>query len=647
MRARREILNKHRMVSWYAALALALSAAAFAQDASPGKVKLPDDVDRAFTTFINKARETRAGLTKADLAKLCDEVAQAVSLTTEQRNRLEAEAQPAIAETCDKFGAKLDDWLRPFIAGYGERALANLERWDAAQFASKPNVVASPQDSKAWEVALNRVLTPEQREVYQSEIGDKTARRRKEIALYLKDALAARRIQIADALKLERDGLVRELSLDKERAAKLLSAEKTAAEAILAEDEAAAVKQFSELPEDTWRQMFTSGGTHQFDSAGGAKGPLTKREGWTKAIGAVLTPQEVTRWEQMLIRRQERRDLAAKMGAVTELEERVLLSPDQRPKLEKIFLEAWRRQSPNENNQIFPYNLLRSGASDQEIRTVLTRDQQKRWDEFFRGNSSRAIAAVVRQDKSDPAAQPVDTEQVFAAHLVKLYHTQRDRMTAAMQERVDEIVRVTSLAGPSLKLVEVAAKGAVERVLDTSWKSNMDRNVRTSVQGVGPQFLKQRLDAMGESRYSVEPPENHPLWTQALRVALTEEQRKAYDGVQADRAAYRERAIVNMILAQLDTTLRLTAEQGDRLEPLLAASVKEYWPDYERNFSGSSYAIYPYYLPVLLSGIPEKDRNEILTPEQLKQFEADGQSRYSGWWESMKRSHDQRKKAAK
>jgi hypothetical protein len=647
MIARHLILNKHSIVSCLAALMVAFSAVALAQDAKPEKVKLLPNVEKEFNAFIEKAKETRKGITKADLTKLCDEVATSVKLTAEQRARLETEAQPAIAETCDKFGSKLDEWLRPFIAGYGDRAMANLERWDANQFASKPNVAASPQDSKAWEVALNRVLTPEQREVYQSEMGDKPARRRKEIGIYLKDALAARRIQLVDAFKLEREGLVRELALDKERTVKLESAEKTAVDAILAEDEAAAVKQFSDLPDDMWRQMFSSGGTHQFDNVGGNKGPLTKREGWTQAIGTVLTADELQRWEKSLARRQERRDLAAKMGAVTELEERVLLSPEQRPKLEKVFLEAWRRQAPNENTQIFPYNLLRGGTSDPEVRAVLTKEQLKRWDEFLRGSTARGLAAVVRQEKSSAVTQPVDTEQLFATHLVKLYHGQRDRMTAVMQDRVDEIVRVTSLAGPPLKLVEVAAKGAVERVLDTSWKSSMDRNVRNSVQGVGPQFLKQRLDAMGESRYSVDPPEKHPVWSQALRAALTEEQLKAYDNVQAERMAYRERAIVNMVLAQLDSTLRLSGEQGDKLEPLLAASVKEYWQDYERNFSGSSYAIYPYYLPVLLSGIPKDDREAILTQEQVKQYDSEGNTRYSGWWESMKRNHDQRKKAAK
>jgi hypothetical protein len=183
-----------------------------------------------------------------------------------------------------------------------------------------------------------------------------------------------------------------------------------------------------------------------------------------------------------------------------------------------------------------------------------------------------------------------------------------------------------------------------DRIGEKSWKSTLENTTRGSVQGVGPQFLKQRLEAMGEQRYHTEPPEQNALWLQTLKSALTEEQRKSYEDVLAERDAYRERAIVQIVLAQLDNTLRLSGEQGDKLEPLIAKVVEQYWPDYQRSFSGNSYAIYPYYLPVMLSGVPEADRKAILTPEQLKQFEGEGQSRYNGWWENMKRQHEQRMK---
>jgi hypothetical protein len=238
---------------------------------------------------------------------------------------------------------------------------------------------------------------------------------------------------------------------------------------------------------------------------------------------------------------------------------------------------------------------------------------------------------------------------VFAEYFVKLYHSQRDRLMSSMQEHVDEMVRVTSLSGAPLNLLQVAAKGAVERVLDdrlhsSNWKQNLESNTRGSVEGVGAAFLKQRLDAMGENRFNTAAPEENELWLETLKTVLTDDQRKSYDSVLTERDAYRNRAIVQIVLAQLDATLRISGEQADKLEPLLAAVVKEYWIDYQRSFSGSNYAIYPYYLPVMLSGIPESDRKAVLTPEQLKQFDGDGQNRYNGWWENMKRQHDQRVK---
>jgi len=218
-----------------------------------------------------------------------------------------------------------------------------------------------------------------------------------------------------------------------------------------------------------------------------------------------------------------------------------------------------------------------------------------------------------------------------------------------MQEHVDELVRVTSLSGAALKLVQAAAKGAVERALDArarvedaTWKSNVEQNTRASAEGVGAQFLKQRLEAMGGNQYNVQPPEQQAVWVQTLKAALTAEQGKIYERVLAERDSYRDRAIVQLVLAQLDSTLRLSGDQGDKLEPLLMAVVKEYWHDYQLSFSVTNYAIYPTYLPVMLAGVPEKDRKAILTPEQLKQFDGDAQNRYNAWWENVKRQHEQR-----
>jgi hypothetical protein len=631
-----------------AALLMGIAPRLQAEDAKPAKPKLSDEVEKAFAAFITSSAEARKGIAKTELDKLCDEVSASVKLSDEQRKKLETEATPAIKESTDKFAEKLDGWLRPFLVGYGERGLNNLTRWKPEQFASRPNVASSPQDSKAWEEAVKRVLTPAQIVIYQEELGDKTARRKREIAAYLKDAMAMRRNQIEDAFRLERDGIARELLIDKERATKLEAAQKQAVDAILEEEQKTASKQLLAMNEDTWRQVYGSGGVQQFDNS--SKGPPTQRADWMKALATVLTPEELKRWEGTLAHRQERRERAAMMGAVAELEDKVLLSAEQRPKLEKIFLERWRKYPNNDNNQIYPMNLLRSGQ-DNEITALLTNEQQKRWNEFVRGNygNGRNAVAPAKQAKPSGTPQPVDPERVFAEYFVKVYHNQRANLMSSMQEHVDEIVRVTSITGEPLNLLQVAAKGAVERVLDdrlhsSNWKQNLENNTRGSVEGVGAAFLKQRLDAMGESRFNTSPPDENELWVETLTTVLTEDQRKSYESVLAERDAYRNRAIVQIVLAQLDATLRISGEQADKLEPLLAAVVKDYWVDYQRSFSGNNYAIYPYYLPVMLSGIPETDRKAILTPEQLKQFDGDGQNRYNGWWENMKRQHDQRMK---
>ncbi len=637
-------------VALLAGVCMSVGFTVWAEDAKPekekAKVKLSEDAEKAFTVFLITAKESRVTLCKSDLSKLCQEVAKTVKLSEEQRKKLETEAAPAVAEASDKFAEKLDTWLRPFVAGYGDRALTNLKRWKPEQFATRPNVAASPQDTKAWDEAVKRVLTPDQLKVYQTELGDRVARRKKEIGAYLTDALATRRNQIADSFKMERDSAKRDLKLDAERAKKLESVEKEAIDAVLADDEKAAAQQFLEMPEESWQQLYTSGSTHQFDQRNG-KASTSTRDGIAKHFASVLSPDELKRWEEFGKVRQARKEQAAMMGTVAELEDKVLLSSEQRGKFEKLFLIRWNQYSNNDVTQFYPMNLLRNGG-DNEIRDLLTAEQKPMWEEFVQngfGNGRAIKEADNAKPKPGSSPQAVDVDRVFAGHLVKLYHAQRDRMAAEMKQRVDEIARVTGADGGALKMVQTAAKGAVERVLDGEWRTNVERNLRASVDGVAPQFLQQRLEAMGENRYQIQPAEDQPLWVQTLASVLTEEQRQKYDSVQTERDTYRNRAIVTIILSQLDNEMRFSPDQAERLEPLLIDIVTDYWPDYQRTFGNNSYAIYPYYLPVLLAGVPEAKRKEILSAEQVKQFDGDAQSKYNGWWDNIQRMHDQRVKA--
>lgn len=630
----------------FVGLCLGAGLTASGEDVKPEKekMKLSEDAEKAFGVFLITAKEARVALCKNDLTKLCQEVATTVKLSEEQKKKLETEAAPAVAEASEKFAEKLDAWLRPFVAGYGDRAFANLKRWKPEQFAARPNVATSPQDTKAWDEAVKRVLTPDQLKAYQSELGDRTARRKKEIAAYLKEPMALRRNQIAETFKLERDSVARDLALDAERMKKLAAAEKDAIDEVLAEDEKAATQQLLEMPEESWQQFYTSGTNYQFDQRN-VRSMTSARDGMTKFFATVLGAEEMKRWEELGKLRQARSERAAMMGAVAELEDRILLTSEQRGNLEKLFLQRWSQYPNTDITQYYPMNLLRNGA-ESEIGNLLTAEQKVRWQQFVQNGFGNNRPPVEPPDPKapPPTAQMVDVDRIFASHLVKVYHAQRDSLVSEMQQRVEEITQVTGAAGDVLKMIQIAAKGAVERVLDNEWRTNVERTLRASVEGVGPQFLQQRLESMGESRFQMQPPELQALWQQTLQTVLTAEQRQKYEAVQAEREDYRTRTIVTIILAHLDSEMRFSPQQAEKLEPLLTQTVTDYWPDYQRVFGNANYAIYPYYLPVMMAGISAEQRKAILTPEQTRQFDADGQSKYNGWWDNIKRMHDQRVK---
>ena len=130
---------------------------------------------------------------------------------------------------------------------------------------------------------------------------------------------------------------------------------------------------------------------------------------------------------------------------------------------------------------------------------------------------------------------------------------------------------------------------------------------------------------------------------------LTAPQRAAWQRELDARTAYRDAAIVSLVLGEFDRRYLLTAPQWDRLLALLGKVMQGYGPDMQRLFAYSA-ASAPWYLQgftmfLPLQGIPEDDLEKALGKERWERWTSSSEhANGSQYWRNVMTFHEQRKK---
>ena len=218
-----------------------------------------------------------------------------------------------------------------------------------------------------------------------------------------------------------------------------------------------------------------------------------------------------------------------------------------------------------------------------------------------------------------------------------------DNKTAAalkqMELVIGDIERVTSLPPERLIMLKIAAKGAVDRSLD-SLRVAQESRVREQTTGVGLEELEERLTALGEIQTANAAPQDSSAWTAYVSKVLQPNEMKAWTDAQAVRSSYRASALAGLLVSEMERKLHLSVEQTDKLEPLLKRAFEDYLPDMgnyiDRN-SGIDFRL----LMLVIQGVPPETRQGILTPAQeahLQSLTGD----LTGWWQSIQQAHHRR-----
>ena len=133
------------------------------------------------------------------------------------------------------------------------------------------------------------------------------------------------------------------------------------------------------------------------------------------------------------------------------------------------------------------------------------------------------------------------------------------------------------------------------------------------------------------------------MWKEALSTTLNESQQKQLKLVVDARRDYRLKAMAAMSTSELDRRRRLTAEQCVKIEAAIQKVLAEYLPDIERYMSHQWFLQY-YYALVPMGGVPDKEMQAILTPEQWKLCKERDLPDAMQYWEGIKQNHEQRAK---
>lgn len=261
---------------------------------------------------------------------------------------------------------------------------------------------------------------------------------------------------------------------------------------------------------------------------------------------------------------------------------------------------------------------------------------------LFVGHSLRA-QQVIKAEQSKPLAVPEEqmtegelVQQMISNYLVQAESEQTQDSMQQMAIVIGDVRRVAGLPKERQRVLEIAAKGAVDRTLE-GWRSAQENQVRQQAMGLTAEVVEQRLASLGSVHVGGEPADKNALWSASVDQVLTPEERTKWTGAEEERKSYRIRALAQMLVAEMDRQVGLTLTQCEKLEPLAQKALADYLPDmsnYVDRNSGMDFRM----LLLMLSGVSENDIAGVITPEQFgkwQQLTAD----YRGWWQSIEQNH--------
>tara|TARA_R110002096_G_scaffold10868_10_gene41042 strand:+ start:1260 stop:2222 length:963 start_codon:yes stop_codon:yes gene_type:complete len=265
---------------------------------------------------------------------------------------------------------------------------------------------------------------------------------------------------------------------------------------------------------------------------------------------------------------------------------------------------------------------------------------------------------VIKEGPNLEEADEVETEETYddekqlslnayiSTHILKLAEAEREKRMKFMQIVIDDVARLCELDNKQQNQLQIAAKGASERSM-RDWHLQAERYFRQRLDGTDADAAKEMLEGMTNVNFggnrSEQEGESLKLWKDTLVDVLTEKQITHYESVVEQRYQDRIAAFSKMSLTTIDSHLRLTPDQKEKMEELINQSAIEYLDDVQRYWG-------EYFEKAMLLSLANASEDAILkailTDDQFDRLKS-ATSSFDHFWESKKRSRKEKKKGQK
>jgi len=609
----------------YAVIGQTQATDATAKKKSASSVTLPPDIEKKLQALLDKTKVRKGEYWDDQMQKEIDEIAKVTGLKDEGWQALRAASRQAVTASLDAWAPKMPDIVRKELALIPkEQALAMLDQaQDQIAAMSQTDVTGNmvlPDDQDVWVKALHQALTPAQFDAWTQAKAKHKDAIEKEIGDILKNGADRTHDTETQVMTAECRNIESALNLPKDRAGKLEDLGKTAVDQSVALWRERTEKSLLAMDENMRRPMLSNGfylGTEANES------PL-EQPAWKEGLARLLTPDDTARLQAAKDSRKDKRAHVMGQVMVMLLDEKLALTAAQRQKLQPIadrlvkdIPELYPEGGPNTYYSFSPESFFQAAARAPaaEIKSIIDDVQWQHWQELPQS------APVPLDTPVDDGSKPDDVEKVISNFLYDKTESERKRSLATNVLKAEDVARVAGLSAESAERLQAAARGATEEHL-TSWKWFTEQQLRAQLQDLTPQNVKQRLAGMQDFFFqrNFGSLNRNAIWEETVQTELTPPQQAAWKKELDARAAYRASAIAALVLAEFDRQNHLTAEQWDKLQPLVAGVVGNYNQGITQVFSGMNgvpwYMGGPYVL-IPFAGIDDNDLKAILTKDQM------------------------------
>ncbi len=623
-------------------------------------VTLAPEVEKKLQDLLDRTKLSKGEYWDDQMKKEIDEIAKVTGMKDEGWQILDAALKPAVKASLDAWSPKMPDEVRRGLAMMPkEQALAMLDQAQdqigAMAMVDLSGDMVAPEDQDIWAKALRQALTPGQLDAWTQVQTKRKDDIEKEIGDALKNGADRTRTEEKAQVELECKRIETALNLPKERADKLEALGKTAVEQSVASWRQRMEKSLLALDETQRRPLLANG----FYLEAAVSGSALDQPVWQEGLRKIVTADDSVLLKAAGETRKAKRCQVMGKVMIMLLDDKVALTATQREKLEPIadrlvkdVPDLYPQVGPNNYYSVTPDLFYQAAekAPSSEIRPILDDLQWKHWQELRHSASPTFNPNVDLVDKSRDFGKTDDTESIISNFFYDKTQEERQRSLAVNVLKAEDITRVAGLGAESTQRLEVAARGVTEEHLMT-WKWFVEQQIRSQLQDLTPDNVKQRLTAMQgfffQQNFGMPNPDT--LWDKTVETELTAKQQAAWKTELDARQAYRENAISGLVLAEFDRQNELSDAQWSKLQPIISGVVHDYADGITQIFSGMNgvpwYMGGPYVL-IPFAGIDDAQLKTILSEEQFAAWTGSpGHANASNIWQVVKQMHAQRARA--